>query len=102
MEKIVLQETLSRSGSVISVASGLYATPKDKYIEQCRDTISKMKKEIASLEKSMTVMGPAHLEYASYQKKIAKRQAIIKDCEQGIFVMQQQMNLQTHERFRGL
>lgn len=102
MTKIVLQDTLNRSGNVISVATGLFATPKDKYIEQCRDIISKMKKEISVLEQTMTVIGPSHLEYATYQKKIARRQEIIKNCEQSIRFTTIQMNLQTHERFRCL
>lgn len=93
---------MSDSNQVMSVATGLYATPKKVYLEQCRNTISKMQKEIAELEKRQVFLEPGTFDYFKCQKRIARCASIIKDCEHGIFLMETQMNLQTHERFRGL
>ncbi len=93
---------MAKTNEIISVASGLCATPKKQYIEECVANISKMKREIEQLEQEKAVLEPGSFEFFRCQKRIAKRHSIIKDCEQSIFAIGNQINLPTHARFRGL
>ena len=84
------------------VPTGLYSTPKDKFIESRRQIISKMKKEIAETEAGMVAMDTASFEYKRFEKRIEKCREIIKNCEQAIYITKVQMNLPTNASYRGL
>ncbi len=90
------------SNQDVSVATGLYSTPKNIVIENCRKTISNMEKEIRDLERQKGFFEPNSFEYQLRQKRIARRRQIIKDCEQTIVLMESQMNLQTNAKYRYL
>ena len=84
------------------VATGLYSTPKDSFLESRYQLISKMKEKIANLEQEKKDMQKESFTYQKCEKKIEKCKSIIKDCEQLIFVTKVQMNLHTNARFRSL
>lgn len=86
----------------VSVATGLYSTPKNIVIENCRKTILKMEKEVQDLERQEGLLEPDSFEYFRWQKRIARRRQIIKDCEQTIVLMKSQIKLQTNPIYRGL
>lgn len=88
--------------TIENVATGLYATPKDKFIESRRKIISDMKKEVARLEDIKCTLDVDTHAYSACVKRLEKCKEIIKNCEQAIFVTKTQMNLKTNARFRGL
>jgi hypothetical protein len=99
---ITIQKGLKMVNEDTSVALGEFSTPKQQYIEGRRAHIFKMKKEIEQLEQDKKTLQPGSFEFLQCEKNIARRYAIIKDCEQSIYLTKVQMNVQTHPRFRGL
>ena len=79
--------------TTVIAPKGLYATPKDQFIEEQLKVISDMEKQIAELEQKKMFLEPGSFEYRHCQKRIARRYAIIRDCKSGIFHMVDNYNI---------
>ena len=101
MNDIIVSSSFNETGMI---PTGLYAVPKDKFIEYNHQVISKMKKEIAEMNLRIVSMDPNSFDYKKCEKGIKRRNDIIATCEQAIRITRAQIKAlkETNERYRIL
>ncbi len=90
---------MNNQDAIVAI-NGAFATPKQTIISQQKKIIAIQIKEKAKQEQMLKSLEPESAAYKQCQENIKKCDKKITECNQLIFVMESQLNIQTNARFR--